>query len=92
MPSLNQRTSPLAHRNKTGIGEVALDSGVAPSVQGNRSRLKRIDIQMKGGYYSDDYFSLRPPEVIDGNNTEGLQLVLPCDDPQGTTDQNCETE
>ncbi len=41
-------------------------------------------------YYG--YFSVRPPEVIDENNNEGLQLVLPCDDPQGTTDQNRKTE
>jgi hypothetical protein len=38
------------------------------------------------------YFSVRPPEAIYENNNEGLQLVLPCDDPQGTTDQKRETE
>jgi hypothetical protein len=32
------------------------------------------------------YFSLRPPEATDENDNEGFQLVLPCDDPQGTTD------
>jgi len=51
-----------------------------------------IDTQVKDGYSAVDYFSVGPPEAIDENNNEGLQLVLPCDDPQGTTDQNRETE